>query len=104
MTAYFEMGGLIYFVIINIVSFIMFGIDKWKAAHKKWRISEAALMGMICIGGSVGGLLGMYVFRHKTRKPMFRYGVPFILILQAAIVCYLYKTGVLAYLLQIGGE
>ena len=93
------MRVLIYLVIINIAAFTAFGIDKWKAVHKKWRISEAALMGMICIGGSIGGLFGMHLFRHKIRKPMFRYGVPLILVLQIAVVYYLIKTGVLAYLL-----
>ena len=87
------MGVLIYLVIINIAAFITFGVDKWKAIHKKWRIPEAALMGMVCIGGSIGGLLGMYVFRHKIRKPMFRYGVPLILALQIAALVYLNNIG-----------
>ena len=93
------MGVLIYLITINLAAFTAFGIDKWKAVHKKWRISELALMGMIGIGGSVGGLFGMHAFRHKTRKPMFRYGVPLILVLHIAVVYYLNKTGVMATLL-----
>lgn len=74
-----------YLVIINAAALCIYGIDKWKAVHRKWRISEAVLMAAACIGGSAGALLGMYVFHHKTRKPAFRYGIPVILILQISI-------------------
>ena len=74
--------------VINLITFILYGADKWKAVHKRWRISEAVLIGMAIAGGSAGGLLGMYVFHHKTRKPAFRFGVPVILILQILLLIY----------------
>lgn len=81
---------LIYLLIVNVVSFLLMLIDKQKARKKKWRISEATLMGFAVIGGSIGSLLGMYTFRHKTLHKKFTIGIPFILILQVATaVCYL---------------
>ncbi len=75
---------IIYLVLISVVTFSCFGIDKWKAAKHKWRIKEATLILLCCIGGSIGGLAGMYLFHHKTRKPLFFIGVPVILIIQVA--------------------
>lgn len=81
---------LIYLLIVNVVSFLLMLIDKQKARKKKWRISEATMMGFAVIGGSIGSLLGMYTFRHKTLHKKFTIGIPFILILQVATaVCYL---------------
>ena len=77
---------LIYLVIINVVTFFMYGIDKWKAKRTKWRIPEATLLGMAVIGGSIGAWLGMKVWHHKTLHKKFRYGVPLILIAQIALV------------------
>ena len=57
---------LIYLVVINVVTFFMYGIDKWKAKRTKWRIPEATLLGMAVIGGSIGAWLGMKVWHHKT--------------------------------------
>ncbi len=74
-------------VITNVVVFILYGIDKYKAVNKKWRISEAALI-VSAIFGPVGALLGMLVFRHKIRKPKFYLGVPAILLIEAALVWY----------------
>ena len=75
-----------YLVSVSVITFICFGIDKWKAVNRKWRIKEAVLMGLCCIGGSIGGLAGMYLFRHKTRKPLFFIGIPVILILQLVLL------------------
>ncbi|MBE6341009.1 MAG: DUF1294 domain-containing protein [Bacteroidales bacterium] len=72
----------IYIAIINLVAFVMYGIDKWKAKHAKWRISEMALILVAILGGSIGALVGMAVWRHKTQHPKFKFGVPLILILQ----------------------
>ena len=80
---------IIYIAVINVITFFIFGIDKWKAVHNRWRIREAVLFGLSIIGGSVGGLLAMNTFHHKTQKPAFKYGMPVILILQIAIVCFL---------------
>ena len=79
--------ALICLVIINVVTFFMFGIDKWKAKHAKWRIPEATLLGMTMIGGSIGAWLGMRIWHHKTLHKKFRYGVPLILIAQIALIC-----------------
>lgn len=69
---------------INIMTFIVYGIDKWKAKHLKWRISEATLLGLAIIGGSIGAWLGMKTWHHKTMHWKFKYGIPFILLLQIA--------------------
>ena len=80
---------IIYLVVINVVTFFMYGIDKWKARKAKWRIREAALLGLAVLGGSVGAWLGMRVWHHKTLHKKFRYGVPAIIIIQLLLVGYL---------------
>ena len=75
---------LYYLIAINLITFLAFGLDKFKAERDMWRISEKALLSLCVIGGSIGGLGGMYTFRHKTLKPLFKYGVPAILIIQLA--------------------
>jgi len=77
---------LIYLIVINVVTFFLYGIDKWKAKRSKWRISEATLLGLAVIGGSIGAWLGMKVWHHKTMHKKFKYGLPLILIVQIAIV------------------
>ena len=79
---------LIYLVIINVATFFMFGIDKWKAKKSKWRVREAALLGLAVLGGSIGAWLGMKVWHHKTLHKKFRYGVPAIIIIQLLIISY----------------
>lgn len=81
---------LIYLLIINALGFLLMLLDKQKARKKKWRIPEATLMGIAAIGGSIGSLLGMYTFRHKTRHPKFTLGIPLILALQLAALAYLF--------------
>ena len=80
---------LIYLLVINIIAFTMYGIDKWKAQRKRWRISEKMLFLLAIIGGSLGALAGMYTFHHKTLHKKFVLGVPFILVIQV-IIFYLY--------------
>lgn len=72
----------VYLAIINIVTFALYGIDKWKAIHNKWRIREATLLITALIGGSLGAFIAMHVFRHKTRKRYFKYTVPVMLVVQ----------------------
>ena len=79
---------LIYLVIINVVTFFMYGIDKLKAKKSKWRIRETALLGLAVLGGSIGAWLGMKVWHHKTLHEKFRYGVPAIIIIQLLIISY----------------
>lgn len=73
------------YVILNLISFIMFAVDKRKAIKKQWRISESALI-TASIFGVIGGLCGMYIMRHKTKKPKFYIGIPVILIFEIAAV------------------
>lgn len=77
-----------YVLIQSLITFIMFGIDKWKAKHGKWRIPEATLLLMAACGGSIGALLGMSVWHHKTLHKKFKYGVPAILIVQILALCF----------------
>ncbi|MBQ2828388.1 MAG: DUF1294 domain-containing protein [Clostridia bacterium] len=82
---------IIYLIIINIVTFFVFGIDKKKAKKSKWRISEKALFVLSAIGGSLGALSGMYTFRHKTKKKTFKIGIPAILIVQIVLIFFINK-------------
>ncbi len=82
---YMVYGILLYLAAINIVAFFLYGIDKWKARHDKWRVTEARLLSVALLGGSVGALLGMKVWHHKTQHPKFRIGLPLILYLHLAI-------------------
>lgn len=81
--------ALIYLATINVVTFFMYGIDKWKAKRSKWRISEATLLWMAVIGGSIGAWMGIKTWHHKTMHKKFKYGVPAIIILQIAIIVYI---------------
>ena len=76
---------LIYLIIVNLVAFVLYGADKSKAKRGKWRISEKTLIGIAVIGGSVGAILGMYAFRHKTRHRYFCFGLPVILVIQVVL-------------------
>jgi len=76
---------LIYLAVINVVTFFVYGIDKWKAKKSKWRISEAALLELAVVGGSIGAWLGMKAWHHKTLHRKFRYGVPLILVVQITL-------------------
>ncbi len=77
---------LTYLVVINIVTFVLYGIDKWKAKRSKWRIEESVLLWWAAAGGSLGALLGMKAWHHKTLHKKFTWGLPAILIAQVAIV------------------
>lgn len=82
---------LIYILAINLVTFITFGIDKYKAKYHRWRVSEQMLLCLALLGGTIGAIIAMRLFHHKTKKPRFIAGVPVILILQivlSAIYCY----------------
>lgn len=78
-------------VIINIVTFIIYGIDKYKAKKGKWRIPENSLIGLAIIGGSIGAYLGMRVWHHKTMHLKFKYGIPLIIAIQMVIAYMLVK-------------
>lgn len=84
----------VYLTAVNLIGFSLMGFDKWKARKHAWRIPEATLFIVAVIGGSVGSILGMQVFRHKTRHWYFVYGMPAILLLQLALVFLLMKAPV----------
>lgn len=74
-----------YFILINLITFLVFGIDKYKAIKRRYRISEKMLFMLSIIGGAIGAFLGMFFFRHKTRKWYFKFGIPFILLVQILV-------------------
>ena len=78
-----------YLLAVNITSFLLYGIDKYKAKKGRWRISEATLLMMAVIGGSIGAWAGMRLWHHKTMHKKFKYGIPIIIIIQVALAVYL---------------
>ena len=76
---------LIYLLIINLITFLAMYVDKKKAKWGKWRIKETTLFTLVLLGGGIGGIAGMYTFRHKTKKTRFVIGFPAILIIE--IIC-----------------
>ena len=78
-----------YLVFLNILSFVLFGLDKLFAKNKKSRVRNSTLLGFSILGGSIGALFGMYLFRHKTQTWYYVYGVPIIFIIQLLIFYYL---------------
>ena len=80
---------IFYLATINLIAFFMYGIDKWKAKRSKWRISEAMLLALAVMGGSIGAWLGMKTWHHKTLHKKFRFGVPLILIAQILLLIYI---------------
>ena len=84
------MNSFIYYlIVINFLPFVLFGLDKWFAKKKKNRIRNSTLIGLSVLGGSIGSLFGMYLFRHKTQTWYYVYGIPVIFIIQIIIFCYL---------------
>ena len=84
------MSNLFYccLIVLNIITLVVYGIDKWKAMKGRWRISEFTLLLLAVIGGSIGALLGMRVWHHKTKHLKFKYGVPLILLAQLALLYF----------------
>ena len=78
-----------YLLAVNIATFFLYGIDKYKAKKGQWRISEVALLTMAAIGGSIGAWIGMRIWHHKTMHKKFKYGIPVIIIMQVALAVYL---------------
>ena len=77
---------IVYLIIINVIAFAMFGIDKKRAVKDQWRISEKSLLGVALIGGSVGAFAGMQVFRHKTRDLKFKTLIPVFFVAHIAVI------------------
>ena len=77
---------LYYLLLINAAGLLLMLVDKWKAKKNRWRVRESTLLAVAALGGSVGSLLGMYLFRHKTQHLKFTLGVPLILAGQCFVV------------------
>lgn len=80
---------LLYLIIINAAGFVLMLADKLKAKRGAWRIPEKTLLGIAAAGGSIGSLVGMYTFRHKTKHLKFTLGIPVILVVQIGLVIWL---------------
>ena len=83
-----------YLFAVNIATFLLYGVDKYKAKKNKWRISEARLLTMAAIGGSIGAWAGMRLWHHKTMHKKFKYGIPVIIMMQIALVTYLHTNNI----------
>lgn len=90
LTGIFQNNKYIWFYLtgINVITFVIFGLDKAKAVKGKWRISEAVLLSFSFIGGSIGGILAMKTFNHKTKKIYFSLGLPIMLLIHIVIILY----------------
>ncbi len=86
---------IIWLVIINLAAFAVFGIDKKRAKKGQWRIPEKTLFLSAILGGSIGAILGMYIFHHKTKHWYFQFGIPAIMIVQIAAVYWLSQKGMI---------
>ena len=79
---------IIYFIVVNIIAFLAMLVDKKKAQKGSWRIKESTLFTLVLLGGGIGGIAGMYIFRHKTKKLYFTIGFPTILICEIILIIY----------------
>ncbi|MGY3724516.1 Uncharacterized membrane protein YsdA, DUF1294 family [Granulicatella balaenopterae] len=87
---------LIYLALLNSMTFLVYGMDKFKAVSRKWRIRESYLLVLAIAGGAIGALMGMDLFHHKVNKPKFYLGVPAILALQV-LICYYLKENPMTF-------
>ena len=78
----------LYLILINVITFILFTLDKKRARSRQWRIPESTLLFVSLLGGAVGGLIGMQIFKHKTKKMKFVIGMPIILVFNIMILKY----------------
>lgn len=84
---------LAFFLVMNIIGFVIMGMDKWRAKRRAWRIPEATLFAVCICGGSIGSTLGMFAFRHKTKHWYFRYGFPAIMIIHFVLIIVVIASG-----------
>ncbi len=85
----------IYLFAINILTFVLFAVDKARAMNREWRIRESVLLFSSIIGGALGGFLAMQIFRHKTKTAVFKYGMPIILLIQITLIYFLKIKGII---------
>lgn len=88
-----EQALLVYLLLVNAAGFFLMLADKQKARKNQWRIPERTLLGVAAIGGSLGSLVGMYLFRHKTRHLKFTVSIPLLLLLHLALLFWLWQAG-----------
>ena len=81
---------IIYLIIINLIGILAMYIDKKKAIKGSWRIQEKTLIMISVLGGGIGALIGMYLFRHKTKKLKFTIGIPVIIICEIILICFFF--------------
>ena len=79
----------LYLLLVKLIAFVLYGVDKRRARQGRWRISESTLLGIALLGGAIGAMVGMKVFRHKTKHKRFSLGLPAIFVLQMALVLYI---------------
>ena len=79
---------LVYYLIVNVIGFLLYGIDKLKAKADAWRIPEKTLLLIAAVGGAFGAFLGMKIFHHKTRKPLFKILVPLFAIIHIGVIIF----------------
>lgn len=83
---------LVYILVVNVITFMLFAIDKWKAKRNRWRIPEKMLLGFSFFGGAIGGLIGMRLCHHKTQKKRFSLGIPMMIVLHFLVIIWLLKS------------
>ena len=86
-----EMIIYTFIAILNVITFLIYAIDKWKAKKNRWRIPESILLLLAVLGGSIGALMGMKIWHHKPMHKKFKYGIPLIMILQIGMLLYLWQ-------------
>ena len=86
-----EMIIYTFIAILNVITFLIYAIDRWKAKKNRWRIPESILLLLAVLGGSIGALMGMKIWHHKPMHKKFKYGIPLIMILQIGMLLYLWQ-------------
>lgn len=84
---------IVYIIVVNMIGFLVMLIDKKKAKNGSWRIKEATIFSITFLGGGIGTIVGMYIFRHKTKKYKFTIGLPAILICEIILIIFIYLKG-----------
>lgn len=86
-----------YYVIMNIIAFVVYGVDKKKAINHQWRVPEIVLLSLAFFGGALGAFIAMRVFRHKTKHGLFCFGVPIMLLIHGCLSLYLFEKGMIPF-------
>ncbi len=87
-----ETNGIwVYLIFINLITFCAFAVDKVKAMTDAWRISEKTLLTLSILGGALGGWLAMEICRHKTKTPVFKYGMPIIIVIHIVLLTRFFR-------------